>query len=151
NNVLPLRMGEFVRAHVTGNKFSISRTASLGTILLERLCDTLAFLSTFVAVALFFPFPRNVEKGAAALGITCAMVIISLIVILRHEERFYAIVHRLPIRPHWQGKIKDLVKNFAHGVSGMKRLEHVIGAMALSLVIWIIEGTMLYLMAHSFS
>src|ERR1700690_351296 len=40
NNVLPLRMGELVRAHVCGTKLKISRTASLGTILLERLCDT---------------------------------------------------------------------------------------------------------------
>src|SRR6185437_13401563 len=41
NNILPFRMGEFVRAHVCGRKFQISRTASLGTILLERICDTL--------------------------------------------------------------------------------------------------------------
>src|SRR4029077_7583995 len=37
NNVLPFRMGELVRAHVTGQKFNISRTASLGTILIERI------------------------------------------------------------------------------------------------------------------
>src|SRR4051812_16941512 len=37
NNVLPFRMGELVRAHMAGKKLGISRTASLGTIVLERI------------------------------------------------------------------------------------------------------------------
>ena len=62
NNILPFRMGELVRAHIIGQKFKISRTASLGTILLERLCDMIAFLSTFVVAALFFSLSRALQK-----------------------------------------------------------------------------------------
>lgn len=68
NNILPLRMGEFVRAHVCGTKFNISRTASLGSILLERIFDTLSFLTTFLVASLFYPFPHYMEKGAWLLG-----------------------------------------------------------------------------------
>src|SRR5581483_7423717 len=56
NNILPFRIGELVRAQVAGKKFQISRTASLGTILLERISDTISFLLTFMAAAIFFPF-----------------------------------------------------------------------------------------------
>ncbi|MFA5974743.1 MAG: lysylphosphatidylglycerol synthase transmembrane domain-containing protein [Elusimicrobiota bacterium] len=150
NNILPFRMGEFVRAHVTGRKFRISRTTSLGTVLLERICDTLSFLTTFAVVAIFFPFPASVEKGAAALGTSCALVIAVLIIIMRHQERFHVIVDRLPMKPAWRLKIHEAVSHFAHGVSGMRQLRHVFRALALSLVIWTIEGTMLYLMARAF-
>src|SRR4051812_35245938 len=45
NNILPFRMGEFVRAHVAGQKFGISRTSSLATIVVERIFDTISFLT----------------------------------------------------------------------------------------------------------
>src|SRR5258708_7543160 len=68
NNILPLRMGEIVRAHIFGKKFNISRTASLGSIFIERIGDTLAFLTTFLTASLFYSFPRYMQKGAWALG-----------------------------------------------------------------------------------
>src|SRR5262249_17746893 len=61
NNVLPFRMGELVRAHLCGTKFQVSRTGSLGSIMLERLCDTISFLTIFLLVALLYPFPRYIE------------------------------------------------------------------------------------------
>jgi glycosyltransferase 2 family protein len=80
NNILPFRMGEFIRAHLTGRKFSISRTASLGTILLERLCDTFSFLATFVAAACFFPFPASAERGAAVMAAICVGLVVCLFI-----------------------------------------------------------------------
>ncbi len=68
NNVLPLRIGELVRAHLCGKKFHISRTASLGTILLERIFDTLSFLSTFFVRFLFLCFSVIYEKRRVAPG-----------------------------------------------------------------------------------
>src|SRR5581483_1514848 len=44
NNVLPARAGEFIRAHLNGKKEGLSRSASLGTIILERLFDGMAML-----------------------------------------------------------------------------------------------------------
>jgi len=151
NNILPFRMGEFIRAHVTGTKFNVSRTASLGTILLERLCDTVSFLSTFIAVALIFPFPGVVEKGAAALGLLCILVTASLVIILRHRDRFQEVVEKLRIPQNWKRTIEHLVGNFAQGVSSLKKARHVAGALLLSLVIWTIEGSYLYLIAKSLS
>src|SRR5207245_6866228 len=67
NNVLPLRMGELVRAHISGKKLNISRTASLGTILLERLCDTLSFLTIFLVASLSSPFPHSMNNATCLL------------------------------------------------------------------------------------
>src|ERR1700752_2343939 len=47
NNVLPGRVGEFVRPYLTGKRFGISRTASFATVVLERVFDGLTMLAVF--------------------------------------------------------------------------------------------------------
>src|SRR5277367_3319036 len=44
NNLLPARLGEFYRAHLNGKKERVSRSASLATVILERLFDGLALI-----------------------------------------------------------------------------------------------------------
>jgi uncharacterized protein (TIRG00374 family) len=149
NNILPLRMGEFVRAHISGTKFKISRTASLGTILLERVCDTLSFLTTFLIASLFYPFPRYMEKGAWLLGGSCLLVIAALILIRLHEATFQALLGGSPLPAGLKARIRDMTSHVIHSTSGITQPRYVIEAMLLSLVIWIIEGTFLYLMAHA--
>jgi hypothetical protein len=151
NNVLPLRMGELVRAHVCGTKLHISRTASLGTILLERLCDTLSFLTTFLVASFFFPFPPYMKKGAWLLGGTCIAVIVALLLIHHHEDTFRAILAWSPLPATWKGKIQHLVTHFIHSTSSITRPRFVAEAMAYSLVIWVLEGTFLYLVSSAFS
>lgn len=152
NNVLPLRMGEIVRAYLAGKKFSVSVSATLATILLERICDTLAFLSTFLISALFFAFPHYIEKGAAALGGACVLAIATLVFISHHLSKFNAIVHRIPLIPHGlKEKVIHIAANFSHGVSTMKSVKDILGSLALSIVIWVLEGTVLYMFGRAFS
>jgi len=150
NNILPLRMGELVRAHISGTKLRISRTASLGTILLERVCDTLSFLCTFLVASFFCPFPHYMEKGAWLLGGACFLVILALIMIRMHEGSFQKALSKSPLPLAWKSKVHHLTSHFIHSTSGITQPRYVAEAMALSLVIWIIEGTFLYLMAHAF-
>ena len=151
NNVLPLRMGELVRAHACGTKFGISRTASLGTILLERLCDTLSFLTTFLVASLFFPFPPYMKKGAWLLGGSCITVIIGLFLVQHHEETFRKILEWSPLPEKWKTRIHDVTTHFLHSTSGIRNPRFVIEAMAFSLVVWVIEGTFLYLVSQAFA
>ena len=150
NNVLPFRMGELVRAHVAGQKIKVSRSTALGTIVVERIFDTVTFLSMFLVVALFFPFPGPVRHGAYVLGAFCAGLIIALLIGSKHQHRTHALIARLPISETWQKKIQDLIVNFAHGVSGMTQGQYVIQALVLSIGVWIVEGTNVYLIAQAF-
>jgi len=150
NNVLPLRMGEFVRAHLCGKKFNISRTASLGSILLERIFDTLSFLSTFIAASFLYPFPRYMEKGAWLLGGACFLVIIALVFIRIYQHLFQRLIERTAVPPVWKIRIKELTSQFVHSTSGMTQPRYIIEALLLSLIIWMIEGTFLYCVMQSF-
>jgi len=151
NNVLPFRMGEFVRAHVCGTKFNISRTASLGSIFLERIFDTLSFLTTFLVASLFYPFPHYMDKGAWLLGGVCVFAIILLLMIRVHEKGFNSLLERSPVPSLWKSKINHLVTQFNQSTAGIHEPRYIIEAMALSLTIWIMEGTFIYLVARSFA
>ena len=48
NNILPLRLGEIMRAFFLGNKFKISKTNVFGTIILERVLDAAGVLILIV-------------------------------------------------------------------------------------------------------
>jgi glycosyltransferase 2 family protein len=150
NNVLPFRMGELVRAHRTGRKFGVSRAASLGTILIERLFDTISFLTTFVVVAIFFNFPMAVRSGAWALGLACLSVIALLFGMVRRPQWVEALLRKSPLRAAWKTKLLTLSQSFTQGVLGMFRPTYLIATLVLSLSIWTLEGTVLFLIARSF-
>lgn len=150
NNILPFRIGELVRAHITGKKFRISRTASLGTILLERLCDMIAFLSTFVGAAFFFTFPPAAERAAAIMALACISLVIALLLGIRFQTHLHGWINQLPAPPHWKTTLQEVAENFIQGVSGMHEMAYVIAAIGLSLIIWLIEGTTLFLIVRAF-
>jgi uncharacterized protein (TIRG00374 family) len=151
NNILPFRMGEFVRAHVSGNRFKVSRTASLGTIVLERIYDTIAFLTTFLMVSLFFPFPANIKKAALIMGMGCVGLIVFLVMSVHYENLLHDLIELFPLSPLLKKKLRDLVANFTHGISGMTDWAYILTSLGLSLMIWTLEGITLYLMARGFS
>ena len=45
NNVLPARLGELVRSHYLGDREGISRSATLGTVVVERVVDTVVLVA----------------------------------------------------------------------------------------------------------
>ena len=150
NNILPFRMGELVRAHITGQKFGISRSTSLGTILLERLCDLIAFLSTFVAASLFFPFPSAAKKAAALMALACAFLIVALLLGIRYQKHLHQLIDRIPVSSKWKIQLQVITEKFIQGVSGMHEIAYVAGALGVSLIIWMIEGITLYLLVRAF-
>jgi hypothetical protein len=55
NNVLPARMGEFVRAYAVGRKVNISKTLSFATIVVERVLDGFTLLAFLLLIVVFAP------------------------------------------------------------------------------------------------
>jgi glycosyltransferase 2 family protein len=151
NNVLPFRMGELVRAHVAGRTIGISRTASLGTIVLERLFDSLSFLTIFLCVMFFFPFPDAIRHAATIMGIGCILLIAILAFGSRSQARIQNWTARLPLSPKWREKLQSVLANFSQGISGMTHGPSVLKTIPLSIGVWALEATMLYLITQAFN
>ena len=44
NNILPLRLGELMRAYITGKEWNLPKSYVFGTVIMERLLDTITLL-----------------------------------------------------------------------------------------------------------
>jgi hypothetical protein len=75
NNLLPARLGEFVRAWALGRSEQVSRSTVFATVVVERIVDVFCLLLLFAAALLVHPFPPEAQgAGYAALGLNLALV-----------------------------------------------------------------------------
>lgn len=81
----------------------------------------------------------------------CLLVIVVLLIIRRHEKTFHSILERSPVPKSWKGKINHFVTQFNQSTAQIHDPRYIIEVMALSLTIWIMEGTFLYLVTRAFS
>ena len=64
NNILPAHLGEVVRAIVLGRTEGVSKSATLATVVLERVYDGLTVLFMLLIVLLFVDLPVGQVKGS---------------------------------------------------------------------------------------
>ena len=101
NNVLPARLGELYRSHALGEGEGVSRPTVLGTVVVERVVDTVMVVA-IAAVAVLVLSVRGVMTSAVLLGLAfVSLLIIALgLGIAAHRlpgaERVAAIIARRP-------------------------------------------------------
>ena len=82
NNVLPLRLGELLRSYILGKRYTLSRSYIFGTIVLERILDTLALI--LLSIILLFIYPlTNLIKSYIYTGMTLSVILVILLIILK--------------------------------------------------------------------
>ena len=134
NNVLPARLGEIVRSHHLGAATGLSRTTILGTIVVERVVDTLVVV-TIAAVAILVLSVRGIVASAVLAGgaVTALLVIGIAVGIAAHRlpgaDRMIAVIARRP-------RIHGLLVRLRAGLSIASDAPTMIAAVLLSLASW---------------
>jgi len=145
NNLLPARIGEFVRAFLTGSREGVSRSTALATIVVERVCDGLTLLTLMTVTLLLFPVPMSDAKlqivvfGASLIFGLATIVLIGLILFPNPTLvpiRF--IIRRLPER--FESRAEALVESFLEGLQLLREPRALLGLTGLSFVIWGLEA-----------
>jgi len=104
NNVLPFRLGEFVRPWALARRERLSKTTLLATIVVERAVDMLTLLGIFGVTMLVHPIAessdagRLVQWGARLLVGLCIGLTLFVIAVERHRRLAQAFV-RFATRP----------------------------------------------------
>lgn len=153
NDVLPVRMGELVRAYVLGRAEGISKSASLATIFIERVLDGLTMLLFIAAVALFVPLDAglaNVVRIAA--GLLVALLLLTLVIAARRPWALRLVsllVSLAPVRA--RPKLAAVAARFLAGLGVLQSPRAMLSALALSLLAWLCEATMYYLLSFGFA
>jgi glycosyltransferase 2 family protein len=155
NNVYPFRAGEVIRAYVLKKKEGVSMSASIATILVERIFDGLVML-LFVFVALPFApglpaWLREVVILASVAFLGALIFFFALAALPQVSRSFYqwAIGRFMPAG--LQPKMLALADRFMEGLSSLSRLRDVLMIFLTSLVIWLLETLKYWFVMHAFN
>lgn len=154
NNLYPFRAGEVIRAYVLKRNEDVSITASLATIVIERVFDGLVML-IFVFVALpFADFKADWLRDIVFLSTMFfwGAFVVFLVMALRPEQM-----------RHWYtwmfdrvlpGKLATTAQGLAdHFMSGLENLRHprdLLMTLVSSVFIWLTETTKYWFVMHAF-
>jgi hypothetical protein len=136
NNVLPARLGEFVRAYALGRAEALPPSLPFATIVIERIFDGFTLL-LFLVGGLSFLRPSRTLLWAA--GLTCGLylgVLVGLVVLRtgRGIGLLTATLDRLPSR--LARPARRLVDSFRAGLDVLSDGRALVVTAALSVLIW---------------
>ncbi len=159
NNILPVRLGELVRAYSLGTKENISRSASFATIVMERVFDGFALLLILWLTLLFFPFSRSSEKmgelirKGANLTLAANILVFVLLILLELKPEpllnfFKRLLKLLPKKI--SDKAETILDKFSSGVRIFRDIPRMIWILLWSLILWGGSGISNYLVFLAF-
>jgi len=154
SNVLPLRLGEFVRAWSLGRIANVSRTAVLATVVVERIFDSFALL-TFMTIILLLkklPLPEEIQDfGYVFLVLNVAALLVIILLGVRPKPTLLLLKKLVGILPSKPGHtVYDLFEKFSHGLRVMGDVKVVIKLSFQSLLLWFITGISNYFVFMAF-
>ena len=146
NNVLPLRLGEFVRAYsLSHEQEGVTKSASLATIFVERMI--------FDLVALLFIFGLVVSQSELALsddmkqglkivvGLALIGIAFMLLLAVRADSTGRILSKYLFFLPlTLREKVHGLVLKFSRGLEFLKSIKSVIMVALHTMIIWFLLG-----------
>jgi hypothetical protein len=134
NNILPARIGELVRSHYAGDREGISRSTTLGTIVVERVVDLVTVVA-IASVAILVLSVRGIVASAVLAGVAVAglFAVVLAIGIAAHRlpgaERIAAWASRYP-------RVRDAVARLRDGLRVAGRPRTLVEALLLSAIAW---------------
>ncbi len=153
NNVLPLRLGEVLRAYVLWRRARVNIGTSLTTAVLERLFDGLTMV-LFVLFGLLFvpmsPFFSHLVTVASVVFFGALVVFLSLAARPRLLSR---ITHRLIetlVPERFRDPLFELVEGVIDGLESLRSGRDVLVLFAVTLCVWVLEMVNYWLISFAF-
>jgi len=163
NNVLPARLGEFIRPVMVARKEKIGVSASFATVAIERVFDILGII--VIASLLFCFLPSDTSQNTNSLAVIhqlkkwsaimaflgiCAIAILFLLSL--YPQKAGAVFEKLLfVFPH---NLRDKLVNLLHSfISGLQVFDHktkLLWVGMLSIVIWLLNAASIYVLCYSF-
>ncbi len=88
NNILPLRMGELLRAYVISRKQNIIFSGALTSLIVERILDLISFILIISAVFSIFPITDWTQKIAAIGFLIVISFLIFSLLLFKYNSKF---------------------------------------------------------------
>jgi uncharacterized protein (TIRG00374 family) len=159
NNIYPARAGELLRAYVLKEREGVPISASLMTIIVERIFDGIVVLA-FVFLTL--PLLASLIKGdigfiqqwaviLAAIFFGVLILLILAVIFPKVTERIvlWLVKHLIPKK--WQEKVNDILLRFLTGLESLRSPKDAVMVLVTSIIIWLIETCTYWFVMQAFS
>lgn len=170
NNIYPARAGELLRAVVLKRREGVSISASLATIIVERIFDAVVMLG-FVflnlgeltrvtqgsgssgTIELGFIGRISIQEmaiGGAVIFLGALAVFLLAAMFPKMTERLvnWSIEHLIPSR--YRQKTKDLSQRFLEGLESLRSPQEALMVFVTSAIIWLLETGKYWFVMHAF-
>jgi glycosyltransferase 2 family protein len=138
NNLLPARLGEFVRAIAIGRTEHVSKSAAFATIVYERVVDVfvLVLLLWFCVVRISGP-PWLARSAEVLVALNVALFVL-LVAMVRWRPRVRALLARVltPLPADTRRRIHYSADAFVDGLGIVTTARSAIPIIALSIAVW---------------
>jgi uncharacterized protein (TIRG00374 family) len=152
NNVLPLRTGEVVRSYVLSKKTGVRKTSALATIAVERIFDGLTMLGFMLAAATVVSLTSELRHIALLAFVLFTGVLIGLFLLTlggNLRDRIMQIVLG-PLPTPVADRVERMAESFLSGLGVLKRKTDLAAVAGASLLAWLFEASMYYVIARGF-
>jgi len=147
NGILPMRLGEIVRALVLGYDEKISRSAALATIVVERIFDIFVLLFLFSVFLILIPFPSQVKKISLFIFSVGLIAIVFLLFIISKPRLTIKLFNFLPERINQ--KFQKTFLSFIEGLKIIKNWKLLALVTLLSFCLWSYIALINYTVFHA--
>jgi uncharacterized protein (TIRG00374 family) len=134
NNVLPARLGELVRCHYLGDREGISRTTTLGTVVVERVVDT-AVVVVIASLAILVLHVRGLVASAVLIGLAITGLLVVLLALGVAAHRLPGADRVVGFAERWP-RVRELAGKLRGGLAVAGRPRTLVEALLLSFAAW---------------
>jgi hypothetical protein len=154
NNIYPARIGELIRAYVLKRKEDVSISASLATILVERIFDgVVMLLFVFVGLPLAPSIPLNWRQFVIFFSLLFFGALAVFFVIASSPRRAQAVynwaIDRL-VPERFREPVRGSADRFMEGLYFLRSGRDVAMIFITSLVVWLAETGKYWFVMHAF-
>jgi len=144
NNILPVRLGEIVRAFTIGKMENISKSSAFATVVIERVLDIFFVLILFLILLFLSPlalsFPEKLIERGYYIFIFAIFFLIFLLLMMKKKEFILNFIEKILISfPEKISKrIHRIVDSFIKGLEFFRNTHHFIPILFISIAMWLL-------------
>lgn len=150
--VLPARLGEFVRPYLVKQHSGVRMSATMATVVLERVFDLLTLMLLLFVVLIKISLPSEIFR-AGIIMLTISLGALTVLIILGTKRDFSdRIIGRvLSLLPDRIGKpAAHLADSFLEGLQMLPDVKKTFLVLLLSLANWLLVGVSTYVLFYAF-
>lgn len=153
NNVLPLRTGEIVRSYLVRQQYGVRKTSVLATIAVERIFDGFTMLGFMLVATAFVSFTSQLQHLAIIAFVVFTVLLIGIFLLTLGGDLVDRLLQLVlgPLPTRVADTVQRMTESFLGGLGVFRNWGDLVRVASLSLLAWLCEASMYYLIARGFS